>query len=104
MQVSITRAADALGTLALAQDDPDTASWATRQGLLAMPQQLSLFDWEMRVAAHRRDLDGLNSAFQARRRAEQALDPLAEVPVETVELYESLLADLRGRRRSEVGS
>jgi hypothetical protein len=42
----------------------------------------------MRVAAHRRDLDGLNSAFQARRRAEQALDPLAEVPGETVELYE----------------
>jgi hypothetical protein len=104
IQVGITRAADALGTLALAQDDPDTASWATRQGLLAVPQQLSLFDWEMRVAAHRRDLDGLNSAFQARRRAEQALDPLAEVPVETAELYDSLLADLRSRSRSEVGS
>jgi hypothetical protein len=102
MQVAITRAADALGTLALAQDDPETALWATRQGLLAMPEQLSLFDWEMRVAAHRRDVDGLNSAFHARRRAEQALDPLAEVPAETVELYEALRAGLQ--QRSGVGS
>lgn len=38
MQVAITRAADALGAMALAQDDPDTALWATRQGLLAMPE------------------------------------------------------------------
>ncbi len=102
MQVAITRAADALATLALAHDDPDTALWATRQGLLAMPEQLSLFDWEMRVAAHRRDLDGLNAAFRARRRAEQALDPLVEVPRETVELYETLLAGLQQRFR--VGS
>ncbi len=102
MQVAITRAADALGTLALAHDDPETALWATRQGLLAMPEQLSLFDWEMRVAAHRRDVAGLNWAFHARRRAEQALDPLAEVPAETVELYETLLAGLQ--QRSGVGS
>jgi hypothetical protein len=104
MQVAITRAADALGTLALAQDDPDTAEWAVRQGLLAMPTQLSLFDWEMRVAAHRNDLDGLNAAFAARRRAEEALDPLAEVPPETVKLFETLVAHVRGQRRSKVGS
>jgi hypothetical protein len=103
MQVAITRAADALGTLALAQDDPDTAEWAVRQGLLAMPTQLSLFDWEMRVAAHRNDLDGLNAAFAARRRAEEALDPLAEVPPETVKLFETLVAHVRGQRRSKVG-
>jgi hypothetical protein len=104
MQVAITRAADALGTLALAQDDPDTAEWAVRQGLLAMPTQLALFDWEMRVAAHRNDLDGLNAAFAARRRAEEALDPLAEVPPETVKLFETLVAHVRGQRRSKVGS
>jgi hypothetical protein len=104
MQVAITRAADALGTLALAKDDPDTAEWAVRQGLLAMPTQLSLFDWEMRVAAHRKDLDGLNAAFAARRRAEEALDPLAEVPPETVKLFETLVAHVRGQRRSKVGS
>jgi hypothetical protein len=103
MQVAITRAADALGTAALAQDDPDTAEWAIRQGLLAMPTQLSLFDWEMRVAAHRKDLDGLNAAFAARRRAEEALDPLAEVPPETVKLFETLVSHVRGRR-SKVGS
>jgi hypothetical protein len=104
MQVAITRTADALGTLALAQDDPDTAEWAVRQGLLAMPTQLSLFDWEMRVAAHRNDLDGLNAAFAARRRAEEALDPLAEVPPDTVRLFETLVAHVRGQRRSKVGS
>jgi hypothetical protein len=104
MQVAITRAADALGTLALAQDDPDSAEWAVRQGLLAMPTQLSLFDWEMRVAAHRNDLDGLNAAFAARRRAEEALDPLAEVPPETVKLFETLVAHVRGQRRSKVVS
>ncbi len=104
MQVAITRAADALGAMALAEDDPDTALWATRQGLLAMPEQLSLFDWEMRVAAHRHDLDGLNLAFRARRQAEQALDPLAEVPAETAELYETLLAGLQGQRHSGARS
>jgi hypothetical protein len=104
MQVAITRAAYALGTLALAQDDPDTAGWAVRQGLLAMPTQLSLFDWEMRVPAHRNDLDGLNAAFAARRRAEEALDPLADVPPETVKLFETLVAHVRGQRRSKVGS
>ena len=59
MQGAITRAADALGAMAPAQDDLTLPCGATRQGLLAMPEQLSLFDWEMRVAAHRHDLDGL---------------------------------------------
>lgn len=104
MQVAITRAADALGSLALAADDPDLALWATRRGLVAMPAQLSLFDWEMRVAAHRRDLDGLNLAFDARRRAEQGLDPLAEVPPETVELYERLMAEARAGGRARLAS
>ncbi len=97
MQVAITRAADTLGTLALAHDDPDTALWATRQGLLAMPEQLSLFDWEMRVAAHRRDRAALDAAYRARRRAQETMDPFGGVSPECVKLYEELVAAMRQR-------
>ena len=94
MQREITRAADALAGLALANDDPDTTRWAVRQGHLATPGQLSLFDWEMRVARHRLDADALRLARNARRRAEQELDPGADLPAETVALYERLLAEI----------
>jgi hypothetical protein len=97
MQVAITRAADTLGTLALAHDDPDTALWATRQGLLAMPEQLSLFEWEMRVAAHRRDRAALDAAYRARRRAQETMDPFGGVSPECVRLYEELVARMRER-------
>ncbi len=97
MQVAITRAADTLAALALSQDDPDTAAWATRQGLAAMPEQLSLFDWEMRVAAHRGDRPGLDAAYRARRRAEEVLDPFGGVAPECASLYEQLAAGLRAR-------
>lgn len=94
MQREITTAADALAGLALANDDPDTTRWAVRQGHLATPGQLSLFDWEMRVARHRLDADALKLARNARRRAEQELDPGADLPAETVALYERLLAEI----------
>ena len=99
MQVAITKAADTLSRLALDAGDADTAAWATHQGRLADPAQLSLFDWDMHVAHRRRDVDGLHRAYKARRRAQTLADPLSEVPRETVELYERLLADLEGRRQ-----
>ena len=108
MQREITRAADALASLALANDDPDTTRWAVRQGHLATPGQLSLFDWEMRVARHRLDADALRLARNARRRAEQELDPGADLPAETVALYERLLAEITSQtahgRRAAVRS
>lgn len=94
MQREITEAADTLAELALANGDIETTLWATRQGHLATPGQLSLFDWQMRVAHHRRDADGLKLAYRARRLAEQALDPTADVLPETAQLYDRLLADI----------
>lgn len=94
MQREITEAADALAELALAIDDPDTTLWATRQGHVASPNQLTLFDWEMRVARHRLDLDGLKHAYRSRRLAEQTLDPTADVLPETAQLYEQLLSEI----------
>jgi len=94
MQREITKAADDLAALALAAGDPDTTLWATKQGHLATPGQLSLFDWEMRVARHRLDLDGLKLAYRSRRLAEQALDPTAGVDPEVTHLYERLRAEI----------
>ncbi len=95
MEIAITEAADTLANLALASNDPDTALWATRQGHLASPQQLSLFDVQMHVARHRLDADALNRALRARRIAEQGLNPTSDVPAETMALYERLLAEIR---------
>lgn len=101
MQREITLAADALAELALDNDDPKTTQWAVRQGHLATPGQLTLFDWEMRVARHRLDEEGLKLAYQARRVAQHVIDPAENVPAETVALYERLqaeIADLTARR------
>lgn len=91
-------AAARLAELSLARADADTASWATRQGLLATPAQLSLFEMEMRAAAVRRDLDGLNRGFNALHKAHTAIDPLGEVPAATVALYRHLRAEVDGGR------
>ena len=79
--------------------DADTAERATHQARLADPAHLSLFDWDMHVAHRRRDVDGLHRAYKARRRAQALADLLREVPRETVEVYERLLADLEGHRQ-----
>ena len=100
MQREITEAADGLAELALAYDDADTTLWATRQGHLASPNQLTLFDWQMRVARHRLDLDGLRLAYRARRLAEQTMDPTADVLPETAQLYEQLLSEIAEAARS----
>ena len=94
MQRQITDAAHHLAELALAADDPETTLWATKQGHLATPGQLSLFEWQMRVARHRLDADGLKLAYRSRRLAEQTLDPTADVAPETTQLYQRLLAEI----------
>nr|MDP9420829.1 hypothetical protein [Actinomycetota bacterium] len=104
MQVAITKAADALAELALAHDDPEMALWATGQGHLATPSQLSLFDWQMRAAAHRGDRDGLNLAFRSRRQVEQSLDAGADVPPEVVELYERLQREIMANSHAGAAS
>ncbi len=91
-------AATQLAELALASGDADTASWATRQGLLATPAQLSLFEMEMRAAATRRDVDGLTRSFKALHKAHTSIDPLGEVPAATVARYRELLAEAEDAR------
>jgi len=95
----IADAATRLAELALDCGDGDTASWATRQGLLATPAQLSLFEMEMRAAAVRRDVDGLNRGFRALHKAHTAVDPRGEVPAATVALYRH-----RWPRSTKVGA
>jgi hypothetical protein len=60
----------------------------------------------MRVAAHRNDLDGFQRRLFGPPAAGEALDRLAEVPPDTVKLFETLVAHVRasaGRRWGRRG-
>jgi two-component SAPR family response regulator len=95
MQLAVAKAADALGQLALGEGDPETARWATRQGLAVSPAQQSLFRVEMRAAAELGDVEAMDRSYQAAQRAQQLVDPLTGVPEETAELYKHLMARCR---------
>lgn len=102
MQLAVAKAADALGQLALGAGDPETARWATRQGLLVSPAQQSLFRVEMRAAAALGDIEAMERSYQAAHRAQQWLDPLTGVPEETAELYKHLMARCRSVTKPRV--
>jgi DNA-binding SARP family transcriptional activator len=102
MERVIADAAHRLAELAMAADDADTATWAARQALLATPTQLSLFETEMRAAASRGDVDGIQRGFRGLTQAQARVEPLGEVPPQSAELYRRLMADA-GARRSNGG-
>jgi hypothetical protein len=88
-----------LGALSCQFGDPETARWASTQGLRASPVQQSLFQVEMRAAAELADFDGVVRAMEAATRAQERVDPECDPPLETVELYREVM----GRRPAGAG-
>jgi hypothetical protein len=101
IRLAVARVAHELATLTR-QSDPATALWATQQGLLLLPTQLSLFDHAMAASAELGDVAGLEQALAAKCWAHEQLDPDGGVPPETNELYRHLLARATEAARVEV--
>jgi DNA-binding SARP family transcriptional activator len=97
MEIAIGDAAHRLCELALAHGEPDTAMWATRQGLLASPGQEALIQDRMTAAAAGGDAARLRAVYQDAQQAVRAIDPLDELSAETEALYEQLTARVEAR-------
>ncbi|HEX8770963.1 MAG TPA: BTAD domain-containing putative transcriptional regulator, partial [Acidimicrobiales bacterium] len=91
IRLAVAKVAHDLAALT-SESEPETALWATQQGLLLLPTQLSLFDQAMAAAAEMGDVDGIERAFAAKCWACEQLDPDGGVPAETTELYRHLMA------------
>jgi hypothetical protein len=98
IRLAVAAAASNLADLAMASE-PKTAIWATEQGRLVLPTQLTLFDTWMEAAAAMGDIAGIDQALQAKCWAHEQLDPEGGVPPETMELYRHLRAQVTGRVR-----
>jgi hypothetical protein len=94
IRLAVARVAHELATLTR-ESDPNTALWATQQGLLLLPTQLCLFDAAMAASAELGDVAGLEQALAAKCWAHAQIDPDGGVPPETNELYRHLLARAR---------
>jgi hypothetical protein len=88
IEVAVADAAHRLGQLALGRHDADLASWAAGQGLLATPEQLSLFETEMLARGIAGDIGGIKRAYTAAQRVVCDVDALDSVPPRTVDAYE----------------
>lgn len=96
IRLAVSKAASDLAELAM-DSEPETALWATQQGLLLLPTQLELFDCQMHAAAALGDAGALDRSVQAKCWAHEQLDPEGGVPPETMDLYRHLKAKLAGR-------
>ena len=98
IEVAVADAAHRLGQLALARHDADLASWAAGQGLLATPEQLSLFETEMLARGIAGDIGGIKRAYTAAQRVVCDLDALDSVPASTVDAYEQAMRTAHSER------
>jgi nucleoid-associated protein YgaU len=87
----ITDGARRLADLAVADGNPELATWATEQGHAANPEQQSLFDARMVARALAGDPDGVQRAYDGMRCALRRVDPLAEIPDEVAHAYTEAL-------------
>lgn len=100
IEVAVVDAASRVADLALDNNDPALAIWATRQGHLVVPDHEGLYRTRMRAHATTGDLDAIHQTFREALRAARAHDPLDDVQPETQHLYQELTRqqDLANRR------
>jgi hypothetical protein len=84
----VADAAHSLATKALDIGDPELATWATRQGHLASPSQLALFEMRLTARGMAGDIGGVRHTLDEARRAVTELDPLDDIPESTARAYE----------------
>jgi len=99
--LAVSKAAAELADLAMASD-PETAVWATQQGLLLLPTQLELFDSWMVAATELGDAGALKRGLDAKCWAHNQLDPEGGVPPATMKLYRDLMTKLDERGRTAM--
>jgi hypothetical protein len=96
----IIDAAHRLTRLSLTREDTALATWATDRGLLANPEQLSLFDVRMQVCGAAGDADGVRRAFDGMRNALRRVDTVADLPDDADETYRAAMRAAADRRVS----
>jgi len=98
IRLAVAKVADDLARLTR-EADPATSLWATEQGHVVLPTQLSLFDHAMAASAELGDVEGVDRALAGKCWAHEQVDPDGGVPPETLELYRHLMARAKDSTR-----
>lgn len=91
IEAVITDAAHRLAVLAIDAGDIELATWATDQGHLVTPGQLSLFEDRITALGLAGDADAVRRTFDQACRAVEDVDPLDTIPESTARAYENAL-------------
>lgn len=84
-------AANRLGELALASEEPAIAKRSAETGLMVVPGSEAMYRLQMRVASAEGSTRGIHQAFSAAEQAAAAIGPWAEVERETDDLLTALV-------------